>query len=677
MVCGFSGGARKSQIQGSVNKAQPCSAAESFVDLVKTLPMPVCANDSCESFSNSMTCLASCAGQLSDMLPFAALIAQVTSSPILYNGTVFSNSLSCLVGEVSRSFSNQIIEHHDIHECRSDRPGTGQVPVIAAVDSFAPRSHGRPPHCHQRAADPIVMAHSRSIAGLKVATFNGNCWKTFQKFLATTDALVIFGQEHKLNSYQIVEATLWARKKGWNPFWAPCHISDKQGRSSGVCLFVRSYVQAWAPEGLSSIFWKHRGIGVVVSAGGLGPVLMCSCYFYTNSFAKTKLTPANSRMLAALVQFIHSTHMPALIGADWQMEPQVLRASGVLGFTEMSIMDTKDRLGTCVPPKPATPSKIDYFLCTAGLVDVIKEVVPCVDTPPIPHRPVYLSFKPKPKSLQVLVVAEPKRLPVEPPFGPLLPPRDWAADGLGVQDALSRLGAYTAAAEYPVSVPEQARPALDSALEVWFKAAEADLVDLLGSKAGIKNRGSVPPIVHANVLDTFKCRGVGTSFVARALRWAHSRFREISKALESWSCNRVFPLSVTSRQYLADILHATHRNGRVHSPFRRLGLNQCSNTWHPKLKSVCQQAHQLVVITGHRKPNDQVVRALVARCAMFASAALAQAIHVENQDDHAANSNWKTWVDKASLAVDGDAGVDARHCKAEILSSEVAKWSKL
>ena len=78
------------------------------------------------------------------------------------------------------------------------------------------------------------------------------------------------------------------------------------------------------PDKCPLVIVPHRALAVIVAAGGLGKVLIVSSYFVTNPHAKAKATPENLRMLACIGDHIQAVGLPACIGADWQMEPQVL-----------------------------------------------------------------------------------------------------------------------------------------------------------------------------------------------------------------------------------------------------------------------------------------------------------------------------------------------------------------
>ena len=73
-------------------------------------------------------------------------------------------------------------------------------------------------------------------------------------------------------------------------------------------------------------------------AGGLGPVLVLSCYLFTNNTAKTLPFSKNVRFLAAMTEYIKELNTSYIIGADWNMEPNVLSSTGIISAIEGRIM---------------------------------------------------------------------------------------------------------------------------------------------------------------------------------------------------------------------------------------------------------------------------------------------------------------------------------------------------
>ena len=320
----------------------------------------------------------------------------------------------------------------------------------------------------------------------------------------------MFCQEHKLNGLPILEAKLWAKRNGWSSYWNEAE-GEAIGRSGGVAVFVRSYVQSWVHPDVDPHFFASRGIGICVSAGGLGPILCISCYFFTNNTAKTKIHPANMRMLGVLGNFISKSNMPVLIGADWNMEPQLINSSMLLENFNLHIRTTKGQLqgsmGTCVTGGGAHVSTIDYFALSNCINDVVDQVQLHNDIAPRPHRPVLLSFLTTPKAFAVKVIREPKKLPTAPPFGPVFPPRDWSPFAHDISGPLERLECRKPTPhykEFPGDQKEVASNALEKAMTCWCNRAEEDLLDILGYELKANNRGNASPNTSVNTINTYK-----------------------------------------------------------------------------------------------------------------------------------------------------------------------------
>ena len=48
-----------------------------------------------------------------------------------------------------------------------------------------------------------------------IATFKGNCWRTMNKYLARTNAIIVVGQEIKVRGDDnLAEASQWAQANG-------------------------------------------------------------------------------------------------------------------------------------------------------------------------------------------------------------------------------------------------------------------------------------------------------------------------------------------------------------------------------------------------------------------------------------------------------------------------------
>ena len=226
-------------------------------------------------------------------------------------------------------------------------------------------------------------------------------------------------------------------------YWSCAHRLQVNGKSGGTLILVRKYLQSWIPkEATSNLggFWAHWACAVVVSAGGLGPVLCVSCYLYTNSFAKAKLVAPNMRFLSALGDFIKMCALPVIIGADWKLAPNVLCSSPFLEEFGLAVKWDESALGSCVTHGGSSVSSIDFFVVSRHLAAVVSDCSFCPFTPPRPHRPIYLVFRSKPRNVQVCVFKDPPNLPTDLPFGPKVPPSDWQPTADFVDSVCSRSG---------------------------------------------------------------------------------------------------------------------------------------------------------------------------------------------------------------------------------------------
>ena len=398
--------------------------SQCMMNCVDDIVLPVCCElDSVSTFKHKFDAVLE---EAYCVAPQTGKQCKASVPPLLNEEHDFSSCLSGLVCQINQNLAQQMIHaHHQDFLCSSF-----SVEIDRSKQATSALLHGRAGFTHPDefkmfAPPSSPTRRAKAAAALYVATYNGNCWNTIKGFVLQIDAHIACAQEHKLYGNAIVEATLWAKKHGWLSFWESCQVTSHGGRSAGVCILVRSHLQAWIPDSAPLVAYKHRAIGVVVSAGGLGQLLVCSCYFHTSPYAKTKATVHNWHMLGKLISYIHEVNLPALVGADWNMEPHVVDATGLTVQAQVELLHSAGSMGTCINTHGAGPSNIDFFMCTKGLSDVIDEITICNSTSPKPHRPVYVRFAVKPRSLQALVVSEPKRIPTDPPFGPVVPPHDW------------------------------------------------------------------------------------------------------------------------------------------------------------------------------------------------------------------------------------------------------------
>ena len=169
------------------------------------------------------------------------------------------------------------------------------------------------------------------------------------------------------------------------------------------------------------------------------------------------------------------------------MEPAIKQSMGVLPALSLKLNYVKSALSSCVTKGGKCTSTIDYFAITDYLVDVVDVCFYCDSTSPKPLRPTYLFFLPKPTNVMVTILKEPPKLPIDPPFGPTYPPSCWIAETNEINNILRGLRCRDGASLETPSVSSS--QTLTKAMEVWFRKAESDLIEVLGSKSGSRNRG--------------------------------------------------------------------------------------------------------------------------------------------------------------------------------------------
>ena len=323
--------------------------------------------------------------------------------------------LTAFVEKVGVEFRDQLMDHHlqfsNVEASQQMQGGASSIPL--PTDNNAGSSSPK-------------TSKIKQLPKLLIVTFNGNSWNTLKAYVRETPATIVCCQEIGITGVFIEEARLWLKRRGWHSFFAEARCTEAQGRSAGVAMLVRSYLQAWVPDCLADtggVVWPHRIVGVIVSGGGLGPTFICSAYFQTNSFAKTKVTHQNLRMLAVVGETIKKLSYPVIIGADWQMEPAILQGSNFLRDFGLAVRAVGGALGSCVTKGGGSKSDIDYFVLTDYLTDAFLQTFYCDSTPPGPTGPLFWSPESDPKVLEsVLCQSTPSSRSTHPSAPPRLLP---------------------------------------------------------------------------------------------------------------------------------------------------------------------------------------------------------------------------------------------------------------
>ena len=137
-----------------------------------------------------------------------------------------------------------------------------------------------------------------------------------------------------------------------------------------MVILVRVCIQSWVPEGIDPVFCPGRGIGAIINAGKLGPCLVVSAYFHANTTAKVKANPANVRMLGLLGTFVKELQYPILVGADWNMQPDILYGTFFPSAFSLKICTPQLDIGSCIMHQGKHVSTVDYSLVSEDFFEV-------------------------------------------------------------------------------------------------------------------------------------------------------------------------------------------------------------------------------------------------------------------------------------------------------------------
>ncbi len=351
---------------------------------------------------------------------------------------------------------------------------------------------------------------------LAVDTCNGTTWPGIRRYLRRTRADLVLAQEHHLPPAAVPGASQQALRMRWQSIWLPACQGSGGGWSAGVVIFARDPVRIAFPRRGGCEVAPHRVVAAQVEAPGYRPFTAYSGYLKDGE----GLSKTNLGILADVGAHVNlqGDNAPFLVGADFQMTPQVLATAG---FTEQCggrVVATGLRRGTCRSTRANT--EIDYFVMSTGMALGLAGVATVEGTGTRPHVPVRATFHAQQVSMRAMVLRKPPRLPHERLVGPLPPERDWSdltvkAEKL-VGDARTE-DRGTVFREFAALYSE------------WADRAEQELLDVTGpcdGKAGL--RGRAPNVVWRSIVPERPPQR--TCHRADAWRWAATLAWDLRRA---------------------------------------------------------------------------------------------------------------------------------------------------
>ncbi len=117
-------------------------------------------------------------------------------------------------------------------------------------------------------------------------------------------------------------------------------------------------------------------------------------------------TQRNQDILEDVARVIASIEGPWIAGADWNMSPSALAATGWLDLVD----------GVAIAPEVATcgSSCIDYFVVPRSLLHAVAGVAVVDDAGLLPHKPVRIYLRAAARALRVRRLRAPRRFPAGP-----------------------------------------------------------------------------------------------------------------------------------------------------------------------------------------------------------------------------------------------------------------------
>ncbi len=320
---------------------------------------------------------------------------------------------------------------------------------------------------------------------LLMETVNATGWQPLARHLGSTEAHVIFVQEHRLGPEDVAGASAWTRRHGWRSVWAAAVPGPNGGMSAGTAIIVRDCCGLRHPDVGQALVEEGRAVSAVVEPPGGRPFLGVAAYLYDGE----GLGRRNLELAAKIGDHIaaQGVAMPLFaIGADWNLEPEVLARARLADRLSGKIVAPSAQRKTC---RTRTAARTyDYFYVSAPLAELISDVDTVEGTGIRTHVPVRAVFYPRLAALRALGVRQPPRLPTERVFGPLPPPTPKWAEARRVAEevcAMARGGGDE----------EAVLRRLDAAYAIWADCAECDLQDITGTSVPKAGCRSAPPAV--------------------------------------------------------------------------------------------------------------------------------------------------------------------------------------
>ncbi len=332
--------------------------------------------------------------------------------PTMSFGSPVTISLDALVPPPAREEGGQPQSASASADGHAPRPAStaplGVHPHDGAMG--AQRAH-RGPRSRRRAAvatytipaDADAADGAWKKAGLwAIDSVNPNSWVGAMGYLERTAADAALVQETRKIGAQVTAAERQAAHVGWNTSVRAAERTEADGITAGLAVAVRKHI------GLAHPGCGTADLGIATSSrvharwmGGFvrGGIHLITCWPHHSEGP----TPRNQDILQEVAQVINSVDGLWVVGADWNLSPTALEATGWLQLVD----------GVAIAPDSATcgTSCIDYFVVPRRLLHAVAGVSTIGDAGLHPHKPVRLYLKATARMLKVRRLRAPRQFP--------------------------------------------------------------------------------------------------------------------------------------------------------------------------------------------------------------------------------------------------------------------------
>ena len=276
-------------------------------------------------------------------------------------------------------------KHSEIPECEEEAilnlaeevegggdPGSLETWTIKALLEAASSRDSSGLELLARAAEDIIddlQAGRDSVIAIRSS--NITTWrKEIQAWIKASKEDIFLLQETHLNKKAYHQMYRQMTQAGYQVFGGQAHPCETKGTKGGVCVLVKSHMQA-ASQGQHIV--EGAGIeAICVRRGGVS-LLLISVYLKCSTPLDI---PPNSEIMAALLSVLSQHKGQWLVAGDWNCTPEELLSTNILPHIKGHLIATGE--ATCQSGR-----ELDFYIISAGLQGKVRSTVDWT----VPHRP--------------------------------------------------------------------------------------------------------------------------------------------------------------------------------------------------------------------------------------------------------------------------------------------------